>query len=77
MNFPDSSSLPHISCENVDYNAINSLTAKDFLLDKVVYNHCSAAMCHILDRTLEKHFGVELKAQKHVKKEKLLPKYFN
>ena len=69
--------LPHISCENVNYDAINSLTAKDFLLDKVEYNHCSAAMHFILTCTLEKYFSMELKAQKHVRERKLLPKYSN
>lgn len=77
MNAPDGSSLPHISYENIDYDAVNSLTAKDFLLDKVRYNHHSTAMRYILGRTLGKYFSTEWKAQKHVKEGKLLLKYSN
>ena len=77
INIPDGSSLLHISHENINYDVVNNLTAKDFLLNKIEYNHGSAAMRYILGCTLEKHFGVELKAQKHVREGKLLPKYFN
>lgn len=35
MNAPDNSPLLHISHENVNYDAINSLTAKNFLLDRM------------------------------------------
>ena len=62
INAPDGSSFPHISSDNIDYNAVNSLTAKNFLLDKVEYNHRFAAMHYILGRTLGKHFGAGLKA---------------
>lgn len=77
MNALDGSSLSHISRENVDYDAVNSLTARNFLLDKVGYNHCSATMRYILGRTLGKHFGAELKTQKHIRERKLLLKYSN
>lgn len=77
MNTLDASSFPYISCKNINYDAINSLTAKDFLLDNVEYNYCSATMCYILGYTLKKHFGIELKAQKHVREENLLLKYSN
>ena len=77
MDALDSSSLPHIRRENVDYDAINNLTAKDFLLDKVAYNYRSAVIRYILGCTLGKHFGVELKAQKHVREGRFLPKYSN
>lgn len=77
MNVPDNSPFLHISYKNVDYDAVNSLMAKDFLLDKMGYNHRSTAMRYILGRTLGKHFGTELKAQKHLREERLLPKYFN
>lgn len=78
MNAPDSSFFPHISRKNVDYNAVNSFMAKNFFLDKIRYNHHSAAaMRYILSCILEKHFGIELKAQKHIKEGRLLAKYFN
>lgn len=34
-------------------------------------------MHYLLGRTLEKHFGQALKAQKHVIEGKLMPKYYN
>lgn len=77
MNTPDGSFLLHINRENVNYDAVNSLTTKDFLLDKIRYNHRSVAIHYILGYTLGKHFGTELKAQKHVREKKLLPKYSN
>ena len=77
INALNGSSFPHISHKNVNYDSINSLTAKDFLLDKVGYNHRSTTIRYILGRTLEKHFGTELKAEKHIREGKLLPKYFN
>lgn len=61
MNTLNASFFLYISCENVNYDAINSLTAKHFLLDKILYNHCSAAMRYILGCILEKYFSVELK----------------
>lgn len=51
--------------------------AKNFLLDKMGYNHCSTTIRYILGYILEKHFGIELKAQKYVRERKLLLKYFN
>lgn len=70
INALDSSLFLYISYENVDYNAVNSLTAKNFLLDKAKYNYCFAVIRYILSHTLEKHFGIELKDQKHIKKRK-------
>ena len=51
MNVPDGSFLPYISCKNVNYDTVNSLTAKNFLLNKVGYNHHSATICYILGCT--------------------------
>lgn len=39
MNFLNDNFILHISYENVDYNTINSFTAKKFLLNKVRYNY--------------------------------------
>lgn len=77
MNTLDGSFFPYINYENVNYDIVNSLIAKNSLLDKMGYNHCSIAIYYILDYTLEKHFGTKLKTQNHVKKERLLLKYFN
>lgn len=61
MNALDSSPFLHISCESVQYNAVNSLTANNFLLDRVGGNYYSAAMSYILGHTLKKHFGNAIK----------------
>lgn len=77
MNIPDDSSFLYISCKNVDYNAVNSLMAKNFLLDKVEYNYYSAVIRYILGRILKKHFDAKLKAYKNIRERRLLPKYSN
>lgn len=77
MNAPDGSLLLHIGCEQVQYDAVDNLIASDFLLDQVGYNHCTATTHYLLGRTLGKHFGQALKAQKHVIEGKLMPKYYN
>lgn len=77
INVLDSSFFLYISCENVDYNTVNSLMAKNFLLDKMRYHYCSSTICYILHCTLKKYFGIKLKMQKHVREKKLLFKYFN
>lgn len=67
----------YISYKNINYDIINSFIAKNHLLGKIKYNYYSIAMYYILDHTLEKYFYAKLKAQKHIKGEKLLFKYFN
>lgn len=43
----DCSFLLYISYENVDDDSINSLMAKNFLLDHMWYNHCFTAIYYI------------------------------
>lgn len=61
INTPDSHFFPYINYKNIDYNIVKSFMAKNFLLVKIGYNHCSITMYYILGYILEKYFGMELK----------------
>lgn len=42
MNAPDGKSLPHIGCEQVQYDTVDNFVASNFLLDQVGYNYRTA-----------------------------------
>ncbi len=53
MNAADGSTLPYINSDQVQYEALNSLIANDFLLDQVGLNHRAVATRFILGHALE------------------------
>ena len=64
MKASDGSPMPHLTSDDIDYSAVNKLSAEDILLSPSGEQYQSEAMRYILSITLEKHFGKAMRNQK-------------
>lgn len=61
----------------MQYEALSSLIADNFLLDQVGSNHKAGVTQFIFGRALEQHFAQAMRKQKYVIARKVIPKFFN
>lgn len=77
MNVENRSRLLYINSDQVQYKALNSLIADNFLLYHIGLNHQAATTWFILYRILDQHFASAMRKQKYIITIKVIPKFSN